>query len=93
VVAADEEELDPGARQPSGFAHEELARGVILPVAVVEVAGDDHERRFLGDRGLDEVGEGLARGGREQPRRLLAARPQAPQRAVQMDVGGMQESK
>ena len=47
----------------------------------------------LRDGRIDEICERLARSGREQPRRLLAARPQAPQRAVQMDVGGMQESK
>ena len=70
---------------------EEQARAVVPPVGVIQVAGDDDERDILGDRQVDQVGERSARAVLNDVLGHAAAAGKAGQRAVQVNIGGVQE--
>ena len=91
VVAADQEDRDAGVAEPGHLLAEEEPGVVVVPVAVVEVADDQDERDLLLDRQPDEV---LQRPPGRPPalldrRPLVAVEP--PLRAVEVDVGGVEE--
>jgi hypothetical protein len=60
VVAGEDEDGNPRVRQPAHGGGEVQAGAHVLPLAVVEVAGDDHEIDRLVDRRRDQVVEGGA---------------------------------
>ena len=66
---------------------------IVPPIAVIEVPGDDQEVGFLFQGQADELLERLT--GRRANARGDAAilSGQAPERAVQMDIGGMDEAE
>jgi hypothetical protein len=53
MVAADEEEADARADESRSLADEELAGRIVLPVAVVEIAGNDDKCHVRVDRCVD----------------------------------------
>jgi hypothetical protein len=71
---------------------EEDAGVEVAPVAVVEVAGDDHEIDLFFEGKANQVFESVAGGGAKQLRRGVLARTQAGERAVEMDVSGANEA-
>ena len=91
VVAADGDDLDAFAEQAAELLHEELARSPVLPVAVVEVSGeqDELDPAFQGE--VHQVDQGLAGCAADPLDRRL--RVQALQRAVQVQVGRVQEGE
>ncbi len=93
VVAADAEHADAGAGEARGFLREELAGAPVLPLAVEQVAGDQHERHLFAQREIDQVGVGGARGGADAVGGRVGVRLQPTQRAVDVQVGGVDESE
>jgi len=93
VIAEDQHDADARLAQPGHALGKEKAGAVVPPHTVEDVAGDEHQPAFPIDRERDQVIECLARRVL-QPRRLLGrALAQPGQRAVEMQVGRMQEAK
>lgn len=93
VIAMEQEDGDLGVRQPAHLLHEEESGLVVTPIAVIEVAGDDHEVDFVLGRLTDEVLERGARRGANSfgCRALLSG--ESLQRAVEMDVASVDKAK
>ena len=91
VIAADEVDPDAGVAEVGHPPGEPEARVVVLPVAVVDVAGDEDEGDLLRDRQADQVLERPT----GRPADLLDGAPlipvEPPQGAVEVDVGGVEE--
>ena len=66
-----------------------MAGPPVLPVAVIEVAGEQHEADLPFQRQVDEVAQRLPRGGADALGRRI--RVKAAHRTVEMQVGGVQE--
>ena len=93
VVAVQQIDRDPGGIEPAHLRREIEAGRIVAPLPVIEIAGDDHEVDPLGNGLVDQPLEGLAcRAANTLRRRVLLSR-QAAQRAVQVDIGGVQETK
>ena len=93
VIALDDEGRNALAVQPADRADEEQPGGDILPAAVEHIAGDDQEAGLagdgLGDQRLDRAPPCLGKARRH--RRIL--QPQPGERAVDMQIGGMDETE
>src|SRR5690606_28285209 len=65
----------------------------IAPIAVVQVAGDEHKRDALADGQLNQVIESLARGTAQllDRRAFVAFEPE--ERAIEMDVGRVNKTQ
>ena len=91
VVAGDYEHANPGLAQLGHLGHEEQPGALVPPVAVVEVAGDEHERGRLVDSQLHQVFHrppgGLANLLDRSP--LVTFEPF--QRTIEMNVGSVNE--
>ena len=74
-------------------AGEEEADRRVLPLAVIDVACDQHEGDALGDGGGDQIGKGGAASLREAPGDGLVLQGEAQQRAAQMQIGAMQKGE
>lgn len=86
VVAAEDERTDAGLAQAPHLLAKEDARVVILPVAVVQVAGNHEECDLLFDRTIHELPQRLARRVAQLRGRRVGIRAQAVQRAVKVYV-------
>ena len=93
MVAVDDEDRDRLAMQSRQFAGEEEADRRVLPLAVIDVACDQHEGDALGDGGGDQIGKGGAASLREAPGDGLVLQGEAQQRAAQMQIGAMQKGE
>ena len=91
VVAADGDHRDAGALQLGELGHQEMAGAPILPIPIVEVAGEQDEADLLLLGELDQVDQRLPRGAPDAVRRRI--RIQATQRRIQMQVGGVEEGE
>jgi len=91
VVAVEQVDRNTGLVQAPHLAHEKVPGVEIFPVAVVQVARDDNEVDFEFDGFVDQVGEGIARGGAQRVDRRVLVRRQAAQRAVEVDISGVDE--
>ena len=91
MVAADRHDLDPLPGQPAQLRFQELA-GVPIPLRpVIEIAGEQHEPHPPLQRRIHHTGQCPARGPADPVGRRL--RIEAAERAVQVDVGGVQEGE
>jgi hypothetical protein len=93
MVASEQHNRNTRSLKLPDAVHKKQAGVVIRPIAVIEVAGEDDEIDSLGQRELDQAGERLARGPAQRLRWRALVIFQSAKRAVQMDVGGVQESK
>ena len=91
VVVAAHDQAGPG--EAAHLVREVQAGAEILPVVVIEVAGDDDEGHVLADGEVDDVGEGAAGAVARDVLRHAVAPRQPGERAVEMDVGGVQEAE
>jgi hypothetical protein len=91
VVAVEQEHRDARLTQPAHLPHEEEARVEVSPVAVVHVAGDDHEVHLLDYRQTDQVPKGIPRGRAQALGRRIRVGRQAPEGAVQVQICGVDE--
>ena len=92
VVAQQQVDGDARGIQASHLPGKVDAGVEVLPVAVVQVAGNDHEVHLLRDGLGDQVVEGITCCCAEQLRRGILVGGQSRQRAVEVDVGGVDES-
>jgi hypothetical protein len=93
VIAADEKDADAGLVQPAQLVGEEarrLHRGLL---AVIEIAGDHQRIDPLGKGEIDDADKGLPRRVADQAGEISIAQRQRAQRRIEMDVGGMDETK
>ena len=87
MISGDGDHGDAGLAEADHLRHEIQARPMVLPVSVVEVAGNQDEGRRLVDGKLDEVLQGPAAGLADFVHRRAVVALQAAQRAVEVDVG------
>jgi hypothetical protein len=74
-----------------GFADKEESGAGIRPVAIPEVAGDEHEGDPLLNSELDEISKGVA-SGRLNPLYWCALElHESAKRTIKMDIGGVDE--
>ena len=93
MISVQQEYGDLRGLEPSHLGDEEESGAVVLPVAVVEVARDHYEVHLLRNRETDQVLEGVAGRGTDPPRDVSLLPVKAAERAVQVDVGGVQETE
>ena len=91
VVAADQEDLDAGVAEVGHPLDEPEAGVVVLPVAVVDVAGDQDEGDLLVDRQPDQVLQRPPGRPADLRRRAPLVPVEPAQGAVEVDVGGVEE--
>ena len=91
VVAADGDDLDALPQQAAELLDQELAGAPVLPVAVVEVAGEEDELDLPLEGEVDHVDDGVAGGAADALDRGLGV--QALQGAVEVQVGGVEEAE
>src|SRR3569832_2199772 len=91
VVAADNEDANPGLFAPVHLPDEKEAGVEIGPISVKKIAGNDDEIDFLGEGQLDQIFKGPparhADFGYGRPFVLF----QAAQRAVEVNIGAVYE--
>ncbi len=93
VIAEDHDDAHAMLAEAPHLAREEKPGVIALPLAVEDVAGDDDEAAFLRDGERDEIVEGLARGVVDASRKILGFPREPKQRAVEMKIGGVDETK
>jgi hypothetical protein len=93
VVAADHDQRNSRFRELRDLLDKEQASTPILPVSVVQIAGDQQKRDPLLDRCIDQVSECLARCFAQQARRRLGIGFEPVHRAIEMDVGSVQKAE
>ena len=93
VVALDEKDLDVGTAQAHHLGAEEQTRVEVGPVAVVQVACQQHEVHTLGQGQVDQVFQSPAGGVAQALYRRTGIAAQATQRAVDVQVGGVKETE
>ena len=86
VVVATQQEAGP-CKPPHLFG-EEQASGEILPVTVIAIAGDRH---VLIPCQVDHGGQRATRAVVDHPARQVGTRTQAGKRAIEVNIGGVQE--
>ena len=91
VVAVEQVNRNPDLVQPAHFAHKEVAGVEVLPIAVVQVAGNDDEVDRRVDGLVDQPRKGVTRGRAQGLHRSVRVRGQPAHRAVEVDVGGVDE--
>jgi len=92
VVTLHHEDADTRSVQSHHLLAEEKASVEILPVAVVDIAGEEDEGDFLLEGFVDQPLEGTAGCGAEARDRRAFIAVKAAQRAVDVEVGGVEES-
>ncbi len=90
IVVAEHDE-DRALAEALHLAGEKHAGAVVVPVAIVEVARDHDEGHVLVEGKLHHRAEGAAGGVADQRRRRRVGAREAGHRAVEMDVGGVEE--
>jgi hypothetical protein len=93
VVAAQDDDRNLGLAQPAHLAHEEEPGRVVLPRAVVEVTGDQHQARLLVDGEAHHALEGAAGSATERLTRAPLVRLQPDEGAIEVDVGGVNDEQ
>ena len=93
VIAPDGDHPDTGAGQPADLPHQKMPGAPVLPVPVEQVAGDDHEIQPLGEREIHRVAQCQPRRRADALGRRLRIGLQPAQRAVQVQIGKMQEAE
>lgn len=91
VVPIEQEDGNLRSVQPAHLPNEEEPCAKVPPIPIVEIPGNDDEIHLLAERVLDEVLECLAWGGADSLRDIPLLSIQSPQRAIEMDIGSMQE--
>ena len=91
VVAADGEHGDAGAGEPPELSDQEVSGGVVLPVAIEKVPGEQDEGDVFAQGEVHEVGEGLSRGAAD----ALGVHPgfEPAQGRVEVQVGGVEKGE
>jgi hypothetical protein len=93
VIAGNDENGNPGILQPGHLPHQEQPGLIVPPVAVIQIAANDHERDRTLNGCLDEVFEGLPGRTAHFFNRHSLILGEAPQWAVEMDVSHVEKSK
>ena len=93
MVAAHQDGGDAGAVEPGDLPGEEQADRRVDPVAVVDVAGHDHEGHGALDRAADQILEGLPPGRGQPARQFGIPGSEAGQRAAEMQVRRVDEAE
>ncbi len=94
MVAVQQRHLDPAVAQPAQTADEVLTGLVRPPVPVIDVAGDDEQAGLLIDAQLHQVVVGPPRRRPQFGGQAGVAEATEPlERAVEVDVGGMDDSR
>lgn len=91
VVAVEQVDRDVCLSKPSHLPDKEQTSVEVFPVPVVNVTGDHHEIDLLVDRMRHEVVESVARCSAQALSRRVGIGRQPPQRAVKVQVGGVDE--
>ena len=91
VVAIQQIDGNPGLSQSSHLPDEEESGVEVLPVAVVDVAGNDHEVDGFIQGDVHQLHEGIARGSAQLLGWCIGIRGQPAKRAVQVQVSGVNE--
>ena len=91
VVALDDEDADAGPGEPQHLIAKEQPGAEVGPVAVVDVAGQQHERHVLAERQVDQRRECVARGAAQPRDRCALVAVEPPQGTVDVEVGRMDE--
>ncbi|MNU29789.1 hypothetical protein D3C71_182680 [compost metagenome] len=93
VIALEQKDRDAGTLQPRHLAVEEQADLVVLPVAVINVAGDDEEIDLALDRLIDKCRKGLSACLDKKLGEIGILESQPLERAAEMQVCGMDEAE
>jgi hypothetical protein len=93
VVAKGDHGPDAGPRQACELRNGELTGRLVLPGAIIEIAGDHHEGSTFLDREIHDVGKGLPGRAAHQARERLVTPREAVQRTVEMNVRGVDEGE
>ena len=91
VVAVDHINGNVALAQPRHLLDEEQPGIEVAPVAVIDIAGDNDEIDRFGLRQIDHPLQGPARRPAQQIDRRAIIGRKADQRAVEMDIGGVDE--
>jgi hypothetical protein len=91
MVAADGIDRNPRPREPPELPHQEVPGGIILPIAIEQIPGEQHERHLFPQREVHEVDHGLPRGAAD----ALGGGTgfEAAQGRVEVEVGGVEEGE
>ena len=93
MIAVEQEDRNSGLCQPAHLFHEKETGLIVAPIAVVEIASDDHEGHLIFDRLAHEIIERHA-GCRSDPFGSGALLPRKSlEGAIQMNVASMNEAK
>ena len=55
MIAVKQEDRNPGLREPAHLSNEKESGLIVAPIAVVEIASDNHEGDLIFDRLADEI--------------------------------------
>ena len=91
VIAGDQEYRDTGTLQAVHALYKVQPGVVILPIAVIEVAGEQHEVHGFVDGQVDEIIKRAPGRAADLGDRRAFVALQAQQGAVEVDVGGVEE--
>ena len=91
MVAAQEDDAAARLAEPGDLGHEKEARVEIPPVAVEEIASEQEELRAAVEAQLDQAGKRRARGLGDGLVGRAVVTGQAAERAVEMQVGGVND--
>ena len=92
VIAMEQIDGNASPVQPPHFPTEVVTGIGVLPVAIVEIAGDDHEIHRLLQGQIHQPAKGIAGDGAQPVRGGVRVGRQPREGAVQVDVGGVDES-
>lgn len=93
VVAGNRVDGNAGSLQTRHLAHEKQAGGVILPVAIEHIAGEQHEIHPLGECQCHQILERHPRRPAQGSNRRAVIGIQPDQGAVDVAVGGVEEAE
>jgi hypothetical protein len=93
VIAFKYEYPYPGAFQTRDLAVEEQANGGVLPISVVYVSGNNHERDVCVDCARDQIRKRVAASLRKALSNFLISQGQPNEGAPKMEVSGMKKRK
>ena len=91
VIAVNHKDRDLGTIQFPHHAGKEQATADVLPIPIPEIAAKHQKVDLSANSLLDQFGEGLATGAAHLVQRGALIVRQAPKRAIQVQVGGVQE--
>ena len=91
VIAGYNKNLDPGLGQAAHPPGEIEAGIVVLPIAVIEIAGDKEKGNRLVDGQVDECVKSPSRRPANLGNRRIVVRLKPPERAIEVNIGGVNE--